>query len=547
MSVEYDVVIAGAGAGGGFAAMVLAERGLKVLMLERGKRYDFKNDFPMRYDDWETRPRAFTAGDDPFEHIKMPSISAEDFHLCSGRFGENGQLSHKQPTRRGRFQYQRALGVGGSTLHYQGEAHRYPEHAFKSQSLYGWGTDWPLDYPTLAPFYEQAENILGVAGQTGNPFKTVRSAFPTPAHALSTRSQLAKKGADALGWLLLPNTLALPSKPFDGRSACQHSGGCVQGCIFGAKSSTDLTAIRRAEKTGNLTIKTQSRLIQIETGAQGQVTGFVYAHKELRKKANAKKYILALGGIETPRIMLASQGGQHPNGIGNQQDNVGRYFMETISASVNCRADQALHSYKGPPLDARIWDFSKPELPLRSGFVLGVAGTLGGRQSPLSHAWSLPGIGLAHKQQMRAQFGADIQLFGIAEHIPHRDNRITLSDKNDEVGVPKVQLSSDYHDDDKQTLEVMIKQVFKWADACELQTRLSFRSTYDAPSAAHVGGTCRMGLNPEQSVTNSNGRVHGIQNLYIADASLLPTLGAGDSPSLTIQAIAMRMASLLLN
>lgn len=541
------MVIAGAGAGGGFAAMVLAERGLKVLLLERGQRYDYKQDFPMRYDDWETRSKAFTAGDDPFEHIKMPSISPDDHHLCSGRFAGNGQLSHNQPKHRGRFQYQRALGVGGSTLHYQGEAHRYPEHAFNSASLYGWGNDWPFDYQTLAPFYEQAENILGVAGQTGNPFKAARGAFPTPAHALSTRSQLAKKGADLLGWSLLPNTLALPSQSFDGRSACQHSGGCVQGCIFGAKSSTDLTAIRRAERTGNFTIKTQSRLLQIETGTQGQVTGFIYTQNDQHQKANAKKYILALGAIETPRILLASQGGKHPNGIGNQHNNVGRYFMETISASVNCQADQPLHSYKGPPLDSRIWDFAKPKPPLRTGFVLGVAGTLGGRHSPVSYAWSLPGIGIAHKRKMRAQFGTDIQLFGIAEHAPHRRNRITLSDEKDEAGVAKVQLSSDYHADDKQTLELMIKRLFEWADACELETRLSLHSTYDSPSAAHVGGTCRMGLNPEHSVATSEGKVHGIRNLYIADASLLPTLGAGDSPSLTIQAIAMRMASLLLN
>ena len=545
MKDDYDVVIAGAGAGGGFAAMVLAQQGLKVLLLERGKRYDYKRDFPMHHDDWEIQPKAFTTVLDLFDQVDTPAISPVDFSLCSGRYEQSGQLQHNRPKRRGRFQYQRALGLGGSTLHYQGEAHRYPEHAFMPASLYGWGQDWPFDYHELAPFYQRAENVLGVAGDQGNPFKPAREAFPTPAHALSTRSQLVKKGAEALGWSLLPNTLALPSKPINGRVACQHSGGCVQGCIFGAKSSTDLTAIKAAEHTGNLTILPHSRLIQIEVDTKGEVTGFVYKLKEKQEKIRAKKYILALGAIETPRVMLASQSGRYPNGIGNNGDNVGRYFMETISARLECRADQTIHSYKGPPIDARIWDFAKPQAPLRSGFVLGVAGTLSGRHSPVSYAWSLSGIGKAHKQKMRDQFGRDIQLFGIAEHIPDRDNRLMLSDQVDQDGVAKVKLYSDYHKDDKRTLKVMMQRILEWADACELKQRQSLHSTYDIPAAAHVGGTCRMGFDPAVSVTNPNGKVHGISNLYIADASVLPTLGAGDSPSLTIQSLALRTASKL--
>ncbi len=546
MKDDYDVVIAGAGAGGGFAAMVLARQGLKVLLLERGKRYDYRRDFPMHHDDWEMQPKAFASVLGLFDQVETPSISPDDFSLCSGRYEKSGRLQHNQPTRRGRFQYQRALGLGGSTLHYQGEAHRYPEHAFAPASLYGWGQDWPFDYYELAPYYQRVEATLGVAGEQDNPFKPAREAFPTPAHTVSTRSQLVKKGAERLGWSLLPNTLALPSKSTDGRVACQHSGGCVQGCIFGAKSSTDLTAIRVAEKTGNLTILPHSRLLQIEVDTEGEVTGFVYKFKQKLEKISAKKYMLALGAVETPRVMLASQSTRYPNGIGNDGDNVGRYFMETISARLECRAEQSMHSYKGPPIDARIWDFAKPQAPLRSGFVLGVAGTLSGRHSPVSYAWSLSGIGKAHKQKMRDQFGRDIQLFGIAEHIPNRENRLTLSELVDQDGVAKVKLYSDYHEYDKQTLKAMIRRILEWADACELKQRQGFHSTYDIPAAAHVGGTCRMGLDPAISVTDSNGRVHGISNLYIADASVLPTLGAGDSPSLTIQALAMRTASKLL-
>jgi len=542
MNYQYDVVIAGAGAGGGFAAMVLAQRGYKVLLLDRGKRYDFSKDFPMNSPDWERQPRAFTGHADSFARARGADVLREDADICSGVY-HDGVLKQSAPNRRGPFRYQRAMGLGGSTLHYQGEAHRYPEHAFQPKSRYGWGQDWPLGYAELEPYYDQVEQVLSVAGIANNPHKVARGDYPTPAHALSTSSQLAQHGAEKLGWSLLQNSLALPSRSVDGRTPCQHSGGCVQGCRFGAKSSVDLTAIKQAEATGNLTVVTHARLLKTETAEGGDVSGFVVSIDGEVQRIQAGVYILAMGAIETPRMLLASQSPFHPAGIGNHNDQVGRNLMETISINLLCRADQPVHSYKGPPLDSRIWDFSKPGGSLRSGYVLGVSGTVGGRQSPLSYAWGIQGFGLQHKNEMRRQFGRDIQLFGIAEHIAHPDNRLILSDQLDTDGVPKVEVYSDYGEDDRQTLRAMKNNIIEWADACGFKQRQRLYSSYDSPGAAHIGGTCRMGDDPQISVTNVDGRVHGMENLYIADGSLLPTLGAGDSPSLTIQALAMRMAS----
>ncbi len=541
---DYDAIVIGAGAGGGFAAMALAERGAKVLSIERGKRFNYKTDYPMNYPDWESRLHPLSSVVETFQPVATPEIAKTDSDICSRI---TGSPSPHAPGRRGQFQYLRSIGVGGSTLHYQGEAHRFPSHAFRSKTLFGWGEDWPLFYTELEPYYDQVEKILGVAGNPGNPFKDKRGAFPTPTHSLSTKSQLVEFGTKKLGWSLLPNTLALPSRSIDNRMPCQHSGGCVQGCIFGAKSSVDQTAIVHGEKTGNLTVLPEARVVQLETNKKGGVTGVVLVHNKKRRRISAHKYFLALGAIETPRLLLASASSSHPNGIGNAHDQVGRYLMETIIASMEILVEQPVHAYKGPPIDARIWDFNYPskDSRVRSGYVLGVSGTSAGPHGPVSYANSVQGLGLEHKRKVRDIFGRNVQLFGIAEHMPHYDNRLRLGDKKDADGVPLVTVFSDYSFDDRETLREMINKIDTLADACGFLNKVRLHSSYDSPSSTHVAGTCRMGSDPEKAVTDELGKVFGVGNLYITDASVLPSQGAGDSPSLTIQALALRTVRML--
>lgn len=536
------VIVIGSGAGGGFAAAALAESGVSVLLLERGSWFDYKKDFPARSPDWETRGSPFHLGslfrDPTIDFSKGAPIQQQDFDLCSRQ--KIDRLGKYQ--NRGSFQYHRVLGVGGSTLHYQGEAHRFPAHAFSTQSSFGFGYDWPLSYEELAPYYEKAEKWLGVAGDPANPFKQARGPFPTPAHDLSTKTQWVKRASDRLGWALLPNSLALPSQSYDGRSPCLHAGMCVTGCPFGAKSSVDLAVLPRAMKTGNLRVLDNTRVLELETDGSGNVRGVVYLHEGNRKRATADRYVLATGAIETPRLLLNSQGAQHPNGLGNRHDRVGRNLMETLFSVLSIEADRPLQAWKGQPIDSRIWDFNTPGPQHdRNGFVLGVSSTMSAYHGPLSYAQRMPGSGLAHKEAMRKTFGRVVNLFGIADHSPDENNRLLLSSRTDKDGVPKVIVSSDYYERDKNTLREMISKLITLGEACGPSKTIGLSSTYDRPSTTHMAGTCMMGNDPEKSVVDSNGKVHGVNNLFITDASILPSQGMGDSPSLTIEAMALRI------
>ena len=538
-----DVIVIGSGAGGGFVATALAQAGVSVLLLERGRWFDFKKDFPARNPDWEKRGSPFRSGsffsDPTIDYSKGAVIQPQDFDLCSRQ--KMDRLG--KPGHRGSFNYHRVIGVGGSTLHYQGEAHRFPEHAFKTQSRFGFGFDWPLVYAELAPYYAKAEKWLGVAGDPANPFKAARGPYPTPAHQLSTKTQWVKHASDKLGWSLLPNSLVLPSRSYDGRSPCRYSGMCVKGCPFGAKSSVDLAVLPKGIKTGNLKVLDNTRVLELETDTSGSISGVIYLRDGIRLRATADRYVLSTGAIESPRLLLASQSASHPDGIGNRHDRVGRNLMETVFSVITVEADRPLQAWKGQPIDCRIWDFNStgPEND-RNGFVLGVSSSMSAYQGPLSYAQRTAGSGKAHKDAMRNKFGRVVNLFGIADHSPNENNRLQLSSRLDKDGMAKVTVSSDYLQRDKNTLREMINKLIALAEATEPEQIKGLYSTYNQPSSTHLAGTCMMGNDPEQSVADANGKVHGVKNLYIADASILPSQGMGDSPSLTIQAMALRIA-----
>jgi choline dehydrogenase-like flavoprotein len=218
--------------------------------------------------------------------------------------------------------------------------------------------------------------------------------------------------------------------------------------------------------------------------------------------------------------------------------------METVSVLLSVRVDERIDAYKGPPIDSRIWNFSLPtrEAAVRSGYVLGVAGTTAAFHGPMSYALVMPGIGQAHKDLMRARFGTVLTLFGVAEQEPRAVNRLTLADAKDADGIPLLRVHSAHSPLDLGALDAMLMRVKELARASGAADVLQQITSYDLPMAAHVAGTCRMGRDARTSVVNAYGRCHDVPNLFITDASVFPGQGAGDSPSLTIQALALRTA-----
>jgi choline dehydrogenase-like flavoprotein len=545
---DVDVCVVGAGAGGGVFAWAAAREGLRVRLLETGPRFD-PSHFGTHAQDWEREPsRLLAVRQDPvrrsYESAAGEALDPAFSHLAS----QSPTLLARPLKQRLPFVWSRALGVGGSTLHYQGEAHRFPAHAFRMRSEHGVADDWPITYDELAPYYDSIERLLSVAGEPGNPFKSARGPFPQAAHPLSAMSRHVAVGARRLGWQHLPNTLAVLSRERSGRSACHYCNGCIRGCQVGAKSSVDVAVLPEAERTGRLELVTDFHVSRLERRHDGRVSGVIgtdSAGVETRHRARA--VVLAAGAVETPRILLNSSDAVDPSGVGNGHDRVGRHLMESMFVQRYVVFDQPLESYAGLPIDSRIWDFNgaagASEIP--NGIVLGQAA--GWFEGPAGFAREgVTGFGKAHRESMQRSFGAGAELLGIAEQLPRADNRVTLSQRVDRFDVPLALVKTRPGREDLEALSIMWRRLGELGEAAGATRFVGQLTAYDVSLASHVAGTCRMGGSPETSVVDPFGAVHGHSNLVIADASVLVTQGAGDSPSLTIQALALRSAAKLL-
>lgn len=535
---DADVIVVGSGAGGSLTAYGLAMAGVKVLLLEMGPRFDPAKDYFLNDADWELKnpfqkyiPDTYTS--------PMKQIDDQYFHLSSS-------VLQRAPNRR-EFDYFRACGVGGTTLRYQGEAHRFPPHAFRMKTVHGIAEDWPVSYADLDPYYLKVETLLGVAGNPHALFP--RSApFPNPAHPLSCASSRVAEGCRKLGMTLSENTLAILSRPSNTRPACIYCKLCSLGCMVGDKGSADVAVLPIAEKTGKLKIQPNSVAVKIITGRKGRAEGLIVADRLTGKQTHVKSraVVLAAGAIETPRLLLNSANKEFPQGLCNRNALVGTHLMENLEVGVLFVFPRKLKSYQGVSIDSKVWDFMVPD-PVKGRerpFTLSSCGAPDGVIGPASFAMKVAkGFGKKHRQFVEKYYGAHAMVFGIAEQLPRSSNKVMLDpEEKDDYGMPKALVDVALDDADHKALDVMLDLCRELAKASGAEKLLGHYTTYDVSSATHVCGTARMGSDPKTSVVDSWGRSHAIRNLFIADASVLVTQGCGASPSLTIQALALRTA-----
>ncbi len=509
VTFDYDdddiVVIVGSGAGGGTLANELCQKGINIVLLEAGKRLhsaDFENDEGLMFDRLSWMDRRITAGE---------SLLATDWPF---------------------FPTWICKTTGGSTVHWAGQSIRFRDYEFKPRTTYGAieGAnliDWPISLDEMLPYYERAEDKMGVSGRGGRPSLPLNNNF-----------KVIALGAQRMGYTDYDAShMAINSVPHDGRNACDQIGFCMQGCKSEAKWSTLYTEIPKAEATGRCEVRHSSMALKVEHNNTGRVNGVIYVDangKQIRQKARA--VCIAGNAIETPRLLLNSESAMYPDGMANSSGQVGRNYVRNITGFVYGIFDKPVSMYRGAAGQGIIRDESwhRPE----RGFAGGIWLTSCGLGLPNVAAFMNPrGWGRDYALLLE-QFSNISAIWTCGEDLPLSRNGITLHEKEkDQYGLPVPVVSITEHPNDvamRNYSHLRAAQVFDAAGAIQ-----TVESTLVPGS--HNLGTCRMSDDPDVGVVNSYGQTHDIPNLFVSDGSQFSSSFTGN-PTLTIVTLAIRQA-----
>jgi len=533
----YDAVVVGAGAGGAATAWRMTQRGWKVLLIDAGPAFDPDRDYGLDRDDWERqrfRHKQGSQGQLTFAPMQPLDPQLADLRSWSLAQGRTNRGDRRVASGIG---YHHVRGIGGSTLHFVGEAHRMNPAAMRMKSRFGVAADWPVGYDELEPLYLEIERFLGVAGPADAGDRKRSAPYPLAAHPFSKASRRLARGAAALGIGWQANPRAALSAAYDGRPSCNYCGGCTHGCPRRDKGSADVTFIAKARASGRCEIRPEHTLLRIVAGADRRIEAIEVADAAKRvQRIPVRRLVLACGAVETPRLLLLQRG------LGGPQ--VGRHFLESVAWTSIADAGEPLQSFGGLPADAISWDRNRPDaIPgVIGGYRLSAAIHEADMMGPIAHAQrAVPGWGRAHKEKMRRSVGSLIAVGAVGESLPHEGSRIDLDPKEkDAFGRPLARIHSFVDAMNVRRLRAMAAAARALLEASGAATLVEEYGTYDSFSSAHVFGSCRMGADPRASVVDAGLRMHGTANLWICDASVFPSSGGGEAPSLTIQALALR-------
>ncbi len=551
---DADVVIVGAGAGGLAAAWRLTTQGVRVTLIEAGLQYLPYKDYPQSQEDFELRDFPYDAERDAtgrprygFGTAQVVGPEWNTYRSHNRVFGRYGVDDRRRFVR-----YEHIRGVGGSTLHFQGEAHRYHPHALEMHSRFGVGVDWPLPYAELERYYDLVEQRIGVAAPADNEWRPRTAPPALPPHRLSYASQRLAPAFAAIGAPLLPNALAILPQPYDGRPPCNYCNSCTQGCPLGDKGSADVVWLPPAQATGRLELVTEAQALQVESDASGRATGVVYRKADgSQARARGRAIVLAGGAIETPRLLLLSTSARFPHGLANGNGHVGRHLTEHLTWSAVAMLAEKVDAHRSQPIDGTAWRFAVPAASPRGyvgGFRLSTAHGALDLRGPAAYAERLvDGFGRTHQQRMAAQFGHAVGLLAMGEWLPNDETYVDLDpSQRDAAGLPVARLHSQLGENERQLVRHMADTTRALLAAVPGAEIAEETSALDTFSPAHVLGTCRMGGDPRASVADADGISHEVPNLAFADGSPVPSSGSGDAPSLTIMALAVRTADRLI-
>ncbi|MBN2348564.1 MAG: GMC family oxidoreductase [Bacteroidales bacterium] len=529
---HVNVVVIGAGAGGGIVAKELSVAGLSVILFERGKWQTFFDHDNDELISQRSFPLKCAYGPDNERYWRVVQSGIDSWRIAYPNewpYGNN------------------AACVGGGTLSYGAMAWRFMPEDFTLRSTYGHveGStieDWPLTYEDLEPYYERAEYEIGVSGDEGsNVFGPPRKKpFPMPAFSLNKEGEILEKAALSLGYHPFPIPMLRNSVSYGGRPACIRMRTCVGfACPVNAKCGTQNTVLPIALKTGNCELRTESKVSEILLDDTGRARGIKYFDKNDKQQTQTSDIVvLCCSATETARLLLNSKSKLFPNGAGNSNGWVGHNLQDHTYCGAEGLFEDEVYDDVGPGACIAIKDFVHNNPGIIGGAMLAnefirMPYLYANDRPPGAPSW-----GIEHKQFQKNYFKKNISVKGPVQEMPVFENMVEIDPKvKDYWGIPVLRVSGYRHENNFIAGRYVAEKAETWLKKAGAKVTWQTIPGQYAGASQHQAGTCRMGNDPKTSVTNRYGQLHEVDNIFVADGSLHVTNG-GFNPALTIMALA---------
>lgn len=544
----YDAIVVGTGISGGWAAKELTEKGLKTLVLERGRDVRHIVDYPtMTKEPWQL-PHANKL---PAEEIKFYPVQSRTNWVTQAnkhwwvKDDENPYTEVKP------FDWIRGYHTGGRSIMWGKQTYRLSDLDFEANAKDGVGADWPIRYKDLASWYDYVETFIGVSGRAEGLPQLPDGKFLPPMDLNCVEQFFREKMAEKFDRVITIGrvahlTAALPHDP--SRGICQSRNLCDRGCPYGAYFSSNASTLPAAAKTGNLTFRPYSIVHSIiYDEKKGKAVGVRVLDPESKQEIEffAKVIFLNASTLGSTQILLNSTSSRFPNGLGNGSDQLGRNLMDhQYRAGADAKVEGFDDKYYigRRPNGIYIPRFRNVGKDKRTDYIRGFGYQGAASRSEWSRGVSEMAFGSELKEALTTPGEWSIGITGFGECLPNPQNRVTLNqNKRDVYGLPTLNIDATWGDNEKTMRKDMKEAAAEMLDAAGFKKVNVFDNPDNMGLGIHEMGTARMGNDPKTSVLNKWNQVHEAPNVFVTDGAAMTSSGC-QNPSLTYMALTARAA-----